>query len=164
LNFIFSKEDFTVKIDRNATTVPLPVGEGVLLYAASPANTEGYTRMLAELASALGCAAVCAGGEDQMRVKYLVGATARPEAAAAEGLLAGKKDAFAITADASCVVLLGTDVLMTLMAVQYFKENCLAAGEIPTATVVEDVERVTLADAKGCYATFVYGAQLYDKT
>ena len=124
-------------------------------YAPSPAETVGYVRMIAALAGALGGKAVAQAEAESYAL--LVGATEKTNA-----LLAGKQNAFAICAEADGVTLCGTDALSTLMAVQYFKEN-LVGKEIPLTVVAEDIATLTLADASKSYATFVYGAQLYDK-
>ena len=152
-----------MKITIGKQSVALLQREGCLRYAGSSANTEGYGRVMLDLAQALGRKAVCTGEEASQAAALLVGETDAPESAAAMQLLAGKKNAFAIVATASCVALVGSDALMTLMAVQYFKENYLTAEELPTTTLVEDVETLLLADPEGSYATYVYGAQLYDK-
>ena len=124
-------------------------------YAPSPAETVGYVRMIAALAGTLGGKAVAQAEAESYAL--LVGATEKTNA-----LLAGKQNAFAICAEADGVTLCGTDALSTLMAVQYFKEN-LVGKEIPLTVVAEDIATLTLADASRSYATFVYGAQLYDK-
>lgn len=126
-------------------------------YVPSAAKTAGYACVIGTLAKALnGNVIPLAQGSDYT---VLVGATKQTDA-----LLAGKKNAFAICADADKVAIHGTDALTTLMAVQYFKDHYVGANPLPATTVAENIAVVTLADAKGSYATYVYGAQLYDKS
>ena len=145
-----------MKITESKELCALSLKGADVAYAPSPAETAGYVRVIASLAKALDGNTVALS--DAQDYKILVGHTAEAEAA-----LAGKKDAFAILASEDGIVLCGTDALTTLMAVQYFKKNFAEKALLPAATVVEEIAMLTLADASKSYATFVYGAQLYDK-
>ncbi len=147
-----------MKITESQEMQALSLSGANVAYAPSAAETAGFVRVVEALAKALGGSAVALTEAEAGAYKLLVGHTAKADAA-----LAGKKDAFVICVDADQVVLCGTDALTTLMAVQYFKENYIGKDSLPETTVAEDIATVTLADAKKCYATFVYGAQLYDK-
>ena len=127
-------------------------------YAPSAAGTRGYVRVIESLAKALGGNAVPAEEDAAQGCTVWVGGTAQTDA-----LLAGKRDAFAICVCEDKIALCGTDTLATLLAVQYFKSNFAKKSELPVTVVAEDVAMLTVADSKRCYATFVYGAQLYDK-
>ena len=127
-------------------------------YAPSAAGTAGYVRVITSLAAALGGNAVPAEEDAAQGCAVWVGPTAQTDA-----LLAGKKNAFAICVCEDKIALCGTDALTTLLAVQHFKSNFAKKSEIPVTTVAEDIAMLTVADASKCYATFVYGAQLYDK-
>ncbi len=147
-----------MKITETRELQALSLKNASVAYEPSPAGTAGYVRVVEALAKALGGSAVALADAEVGSYKLLVGHT--PEADAA---LDGKKDAFAICVNADQIVLCGTDALTTLMAVQYFKKNCLEKVQLPATTVVEDLATLTLADSEKSYATFVYGAQLYDK-
>ncbi len=144
-----------MKTKTSQETCTLALNGATVAYAPSAAETAGYVRVIEALAKALGGNAVPMAQADGYKV--LVGATEKTGK-----LLADKHSAFAICADTKTVTLCGTNALTTLMAVQYFKKN-LIGKELPATTVVEDISTLTLADAQKCYATFVYGAQLYDK-
>ena len=145
-----------MKITASQETCTLSLKGATVAYASSPAETAGYVRVIASLAGMLSGKAVPLAEAEGYQV--LVGATAQTEQ-----LLAGKQNAFAVCANAEKTALCGTDALTTLMAVQYFKKNCAEKTELPVTTVVEEISTVALADATQSYATFVYGAQLYDK-
>ena len=145
-----------MKITESQELCPLSLKGAAIAYAPSAAGTQGYVRVIESLATALGGKATPL--TDAQEHQILIGSSEKTDA-----LLADKKNAFAICVEAGKAVLAGTDALATLMAVQYFKKNFASKELLPATTVVEDFATVTLADAKKCYATFVYGAQLYDK-
>lgn len=147
-----------MKITESREMCPLSLKGVDIAYAPSLAGTAGYVRVIESLAKALGVSAVALTEQTRGSYQLLVGHTAKADAA-----LAGKKDAFAICVCEDGIALCGTDALTTLMAVQYFKKNCIGKAELPATTVVEEIAMLTLADAGKSYATFVYGAQLYDK-
>lgn len=145
-----------MKMTESQKLRPLSLKDAAVAYAPSAAGTKGYVRVIESLAAALGGKAVPLA--DTTEYTVLVGPTAQTDA-----LLADKTDAFAICVGENGVTLCGTDALTTLMAVQYCKKNFINKATLPATTVVEDIATLTLADASKCYATFVYGAQLYDK-
>lgn len=144
-----------MKITESQELISCTLKGSHVAYAPSPAGTAGYVRVIASLAKALGGTAVALSEATEYGI--LVGPTKKTDA-----LLADKKNAFAIAVGEDGVTLCGTDALSTLMAVQYFRKNCVEKSILPVTTVVE-LDTVTLADAKESYATYVYGAQLYDK-
>ena len=147
-----------MKIFEDKELRPFAAQNGDLAYVPSAAGTEGYLRVIRALAKALGGVAMTAEEDAADSCTVWVGRTDQTKA-----LLTGKKNAFAICVENGRVAICGTDALMTMMAVQYFKENCVGKAMLPATVVVEDVAMLTLADSTESYATFVYGAQLYDK-
>ena len=147
-----------MKITESQDKLALSLKGTDVAYAPCAAGTKGYVRVIEALAKTLGGHVVAAEEDAAQSCTLWVGRTAQTEA-----LLAGKKDAFAICVCKDKIALCGTDTLTTLLAVQYFKNNLTGKKEIPVTTVAEDIDMLTLADTEKCYASFVYGAQLYDK-
>ena len=124
-------------------------------YAPSAAGTKSYVRVIESVAAALGGKAVPLTEATEYTV--LIAPTEQTDA-----LLEGKENAYAVCCGEDRVTLWGTDALTTLMAVKDLR-SAAEHDTHPAHILAEGFPTVTLADREKCYATFVYGAQLYDK-
>ena len=98
----------------------------------------------------------------------LIGDTGYEESKKAKKSISG--DGFAIQVGENRIVIVGSDDLLTLYAVQYFVDNYLAEHEggtvlnIPEKASANKLVMVTLASTETGAAPFVYGADCYEDT
>lgn len=100
--------------------------------------------------------------------EILIGMTTREESQKAAKSIKG--DGFTIQVINNKIVVLGTNNLLTMQAMNYFMENYLKIEGEATATIkinqkalASKVNMVVLADADGAKATFAYNENLHDK-